>query len=137
MHKPYVAPEQSLPEFTWRGLVPGILLGIIFGAANAYLGLRAGLTISTSIPIAVMTVAVYAPGGFRVAEETWDADRIRATGASTKIDAFSQARYHFSQRQDVPDERLFNGVSAELHVEGVDDTGTATTAPTRVTVTRR
>jgi putative OPT family oligopeptide transporter len=48
-----------MPEFTWRGLVPGILLGIIFGAANAYLGLRAGLTISTSIPIAVMTVAVY------------------------------------------------------------------------------
>jgi len=59
MHKPYVAPEARLEEFTWRGLVPGILLGIIFGAANAYLGLRAGLTISTSIPIAVMTVAVY------------------------------------------------------------------------------
>ncbi|HYK00540.1 MAG TPA: oligopeptide transporter, OPT family [Thermoanaerobaculia bacterium] len=59
MHKPYVAPEARLDEFTWRGLVPGILLGIIFGMANAYLGLRAGLTISTSIPIAVMTVAVY------------------------------------------------------------------------------
>jgi putative OPT family oligopeptide transporter len=59
MHKPFVAPEARLEEFTWRGLVPGILLGIIFGAANAYLGLRAGLTISTSIPIAVMTVAVY------------------------------------------------------------------------------
>ncbi len=59
MHKPYVAPDEQLDEFTWRGLVPGILLGIIFGAANAYLGLRAGLTISTSIPIAVMTVAVY------------------------------------------------------------------------------
>jgi putative OPT family oligopeptide transporter len=59
MHKPYVAPDEHLDEFTWRGLVPGILLGIIFGAANAYLGLRAGLTISTSIPIAVMTVAVY------------------------------------------------------------------------------
>jgi uncharacterized oligopeptide transporter (OPT) family protein len=46
--KPYVAPDQQLPEFTWRGWLPGILLGIVFGVANAYLGLRAGLTISTS-----------------------------------------------------------------------------------------
>ncbi len=59
MHKRFVPSDVTLPEFTWRGLVPGILLGIIFGAANAYLGLRAGLTISTSIPIAVMTVAAY------------------------------------------------------------------------------
>jgi putative OPT family oligopeptide transporter len=59
MHKPYVPADARMEEFTWRGLVPGILLGVIFGAANAYLGLRAGLTISTSIPIAVMTVAVY------------------------------------------------------------------------------
>ena len=57
--KPYVAADARLDEFTWRGLVPGILLGIVFGAANAYLGLRAGLTISTSIPIAVLTVATY------------------------------------------------------------------------------
>ena len=59
MFKPYVPPDSQLPEFTWRGLVPGIFLGIVFGAANAYLGLRAGLTISTSIPIAVLTVALY------------------------------------------------------------------------------
>jgi putative OPT family oligopeptide transporter len=57
--EPHVSPDTRMPEFTWRGIVPGVLLGIIFGAANAYLGLRAGLTISTSIPIAVMTVAVY------------------------------------------------------------------------------
>jgi putative OPT family oligopeptide transporter len=57
--KPYVPSDARMPEFTWRGLVPGILLGIVFGVANAYLGLRAGLTISTSIPIAVLTVAVY------------------------------------------------------------------------------
>jgi putative OPT family oligopeptide transporter len=59
MHKPFIPASTRLPEFTWRGLVPGILLGILFGAANAYLGLRAGLTISTSIPIAVLTVAAY------------------------------------------------------------------------------
>lgn len=57
--KPYVPAAESPAEFTARGLVPGILFGIIFGAANAYLGLRAGLTISTSIPIAVMTVAAF------------------------------------------------------------------------------
>ncbi|HYH07043.1 MAG TPA: oligopeptide transporter, OPT family [Thermoanaerobaculia bacterium] len=56
---PFISSDTRLPEFTWRGLVPGILLGIVFGAANAYLGLRAGLTISTSIPIAVMTVAAF------------------------------------------------------------------------------
>src|SRR5687767_8637108 len=59
MHKPYVPSDVVMPEFTWRGLVPGILLGIVFGAANAYLGLRAGLTVSTSIPIAVLSVAVF------------------------------------------------------------------------------
>ena len=57
--KPYVSADEQLAEFTWRGIVPGILFGIIFGAANAFLGLRAGLTISTSIPIAVMTVAAF------------------------------------------------------------------------------
>jgi putative OPT family oligopeptide transporter len=57
--KPYVPASDRLPEFTWRGWLPGVLLGIVFGVANAYLGLRAGLTISTSIPIAVLTVAAY------------------------------------------------------------------------------
>ena len=57
--QPFVPADQVLPESTWRGYVPGILFGIVFGMANAYLGLRAGLTISTSIPIAVMTVAAY------------------------------------------------------------------------------
>jgi putative OPT family oligopeptide transporter len=59
-YQPYVSVEtESLPEFTVKAVVLGILFGIIFGAANAYLGLRAGLTISTSIPVAVMTVAVF------------------------------------------------------------------------------
>ena len=57
--QPYVAADRMLPEFTVRAAVAGILLGVLFGAANAYLGLRAGLTISTSIPVAVLTVAVF------------------------------------------------------------------------------
>ncbi|MGE3181323.1 MAG: OPT family oligopeptide transporter [Phycisphaerae bacterium] len=58
-HNPYIPATESPAEFSLRAIGCGIVLGVIFGAANAYLGLRAGLTISTSIPIAVMTVAVF------------------------------------------------------------------------------
>jgi putative OPT family oligopeptide transporter len=56
---PYVPAGESPAEATFKAVVAGILFGILFGAANAYLGLRAGLTISTSIPVAVMTVALF------------------------------------------------------------------------------
>ncbi|MET1254393.1 OPT family oligopeptide transporter [Aliikangiella maris] len=58
-YPPYIAASESISEFTIKSVGLGILFGIIFGAANAYLGLRAGLTISTSIPVAVMVVAVF------------------------------------------------------------------------------
>ena len=57
--QPYVAAGRSMREFTFKALALGIIFGIVFGAANAYLGLRAGLTVSTSIPVAVMTVAMF------------------------------------------------------------------------------
>ena len=56
---PIVAREESVPEFTLRAAAAGVLFGLVFGAANAYLGLRVGLTVSTSIPIAVLTVALF------------------------------------------------------------------------------
>ncbi len=59
VYSPYVAATESPHEFTAKALFFGIMFGILFGAANAYLGLRAGLTISTSIPVAVMTVAAF------------------------------------------------------------------------------
>ncbi|HUF10485.1 MAG TPA: oligopeptide transporter, OPT family [Rhodothermales bacterium] len=58
-YPPYVAPDTNLAEFTVKALVAGIAFGILFGAANTYLGLRVGLTISTSIPVAVLTVALF------------------------------------------------------------------------------
>ncbi|HUG98987.1 MAG TPA: oligopeptide transporter, OPT family [Gammaproteobacteria bacterium] len=58
-YEPYVPAAADLQEFTFKAIGLGILFGVVFGAANAYLGLRAGLTISTSIPVAVMTVAVF------------------------------------------------------------------------------
>lgn len=57
--QPFIPPGESPAEMTLKALGWGIFFGILFGAANAYLGLRAGLTISTSIPVAVMTVAVF------------------------------------------------------------------------------
>ena len=51
--------SEAVVELTARAIVAGILFGLIFGAANAYLGLRVGLTVSTSIPIAVLTVALF------------------------------------------------------------------------------
>lgn len=50
---------QNLTEFTAKAVLSGIVLGMLFGAANTYLGLKAGLTISTSIPIAVLSVVVF------------------------------------------------------------------------------
>lgn len=50
---------ESLSEFTVKAVVTGAVLGVIFGAANTYLGLKAGLTISTSIPVAVLTVVAF------------------------------------------------------------------------------
>ncbi len=56
-----VAPNESesVAEFTLRAAIAGIVFGVLFGAANAYLGLRVGLTVSTSIPIAVLAVAAF------------------------------------------------------------------------------
>ncbi len=56
--KPYTHGE-TLPEFTLKAIVAGILLGMLFGMANTYLGLKAGLTISTSIPVAVLSVVFF------------------------------------------------------------------------------
>jgi putative OPT family oligopeptide transporter len=54
-----VADDVTLPEFTARAVLAGIVCGVLFGMANAYLGLRVALTVSTSIPIAVLTVVVF------------------------------------------------------------------------------
>src|SRR5512146_689847 len=56
--QPYVPAGQSLPEFTPKAIVLGIRFGLLFGASTVYLGLRAGLTVSASIPIAVLAISV-------------------------------------------------------------------------------
>ncbi len=56
--KPYVPAEKITPEITATSIIMGILLSVIFGAANAYLGLRVGMTVSASIPAAVIAMGV-------------------------------------------------------------------------------
>ncbi|MBE6730032.1 MAG: oligopeptide transporter, OPT family [Ruminococcaceae bacterium] len=56
--KPYVPAERITPEITVTSVIMGILLSVIFGAANAYLGLRVGMTVSASIPAAVIAMGV-------------------------------------------------------------------------------
>ena len=51
--------QESVAEFTLKAVITGAILGVVFGAANTYLGLKAGLTISTSIPVAVLTVVAF------------------------------------------------------------------------------
>ncbi|HMA43586.1 MAG TPA: oligopeptide transporter, OPT family [Gemmatimonadales bacterium] len=58
-HKPYIAPSQTLAELTPRALVLGVILGLIFGASNVYLALKIGLTVSASIPIAVLAITIF------------------------------------------------------------------------------
>ena len=56
--KPYVPADKITPEFTVTSIVMGIILAVVFGAANAYLGLRVGMTVSASIPAAVLAMGV-------------------------------------------------------------------------------
>jgi putative OPT family oligopeptide transporter len=56
--KPFIAPEQTTAEFTTKAVFLGALFGIFFGAVTVYVGLRAGLTVSASIPIAVLSISL-------------------------------------------------------------------------------
>ncbi len=56
--KPYVPASKITPEFTVTSIIMGIILAVVFGAANAYLGLRVGMTVSASIPAAVIAMGV-------------------------------------------------------------------------------
>ena len=57
--KPYVADEARLPELSFRALALGSVLGLVFGASSVYLALRVGLTVSASVPIAVLSITIF------------------------------------------------------------------------------
>ena len=58
-HRPYVADAQTIPEFTWAAVIVGALLGIVFGASSLYLLLKVGMTVSASVPIAVLSITLF------------------------------------------------------------------------------
>ena len=56
--KPYIPADKVMPELSVASVVLGILLAVLFGGANAYLGLRVGMTVSASIPAAVISMGI-------------------------------------------------------------------------------
>jgi putative OPT family oligopeptide transporter len=56
---PYVPDSANLPEFTWTAVLLGVVLGIVFGASSLYLVLKVGITVSASIPIAVLSITLF------------------------------------------------------------------------------
>ena len=57
--KPYISAQDFIPEFTLKAVILGSVFGVIFGAATVYLGLKVGLTVSASIPIAVLAISIF------------------------------------------------------------------------------
>ena len=57
-YKPFIPHDKVVPEFTCTSIILGVFLAVVFGAANAYLGLKVGMTISASIPAAVMSMGI-------------------------------------------------------------------------------
>ncbi|HKJ92344.1 MAG TPA: OPT/YSL family transporter, partial [Longimicrobiales bacterium] len=68
-YKPYVPEDSTLPEFSLRAVVLGVVMAVILGAANAYIGMVAGLTIAATFPAAVVAMAVLRPMGGSILEE--------------------------------------------------------------------
>jgi putative OPT family oligopeptide transporter len=97
--RPYIPADSSLPELTWKALILGILMAIVLGAANAYLGLKAGLTISATFPAAVVAIAAFRLPFFRgnvleqnIARTTASVGEALVAGAIFTLPAFLIAR---------------------------------------------
>lgn len=59
VHKPYVPDDVTMKEFTWSAVLAGSILGIVFGASSLYLVLKVGMTVSASIPVAVLSITLF------------------------------------------------------------------------------
>ncbi len=58
-HQPYIPDHVTIPEFTWPAVLVGAVLGIVFGASSLYLVLKVGMTVSASIPVAVLSITLF------------------------------------------------------------------------------
>jgi len=83
--KPFVLPEQRIREFTFKSVVLGILLGLLFSAVTVYLGLRAGLTIAVNIPISIIAMALFGAmsrAGWSSKATVLEINTVQTTGAA-------------------------------------------------------
>jgi putative OPT family oligopeptide transporter len=90
--KPYIPDEADVPEFTWFPIIMGALLGIVFGASSMYLVLKVGLTVSASIPVAVLSITLFRAiskvTGFR-ATTILENNIVQTTGSAGESLAFA------------------------------------------------
>jgi putative OPT family oligopeptide transporter len=90
-HQPYVPDTADIPEFTWRAVLVGVLLGIIFGASSLYLLLKVGMTVSASVPIAVLSITLFRvlSGAFGIRRATiLENNIVQTTGSAGESIAF-------------------------------------------------
>jgi len=76
-YRPYIPAEQSMKEISFKAIFLGIIMAVILGAANAYLGLMVGMTVAATFPAAVIAMAVLRPFKGTILEE----NLARTTGA--------------------------------------------------------
>src|SRR5262245_38640165 len=90
-HKPYVPPAETIPEFTRPAVLSGTFLGIIFGASSLYLLLKVGMTVSASVPIAVLSITLFRAlsQGFGIRRATiLENNIVQTTGSAGESIAF-------------------------------------------------
>jgi OPT family oligopeptide transporter len=90
-HEPFVPPDKTIPEFTWPTVLTGALLGILFGASSLYLVLKVGLTVSASVPIAVLSITLFRAfsKAFKVRQATiLENNIVQTTGSAGESIAF-------------------------------------------------
>ncbi|MBN1271753.1 MAG: oligopeptide transporter, OPT family [Candidatus Aminicenantes bacterium] len=104
--KPYIPPEQSMKEISFKAILLGIIMAIVLGAANAYLGLLVGMTVAATFPAAVIAMAVLRPLKGTILEEnlartTGAVGEALAAGAIFTIPAFLLTRPPVWEKFDV------------------------------------
>jgi putative OPT family oligopeptide transporter len=90
-HQPFVPATETQPEFTWPAILTGVVLGIIFGASSLYLVLKVGLTVSASVPIAVLSITLFRAfsKAFKVRKTTiLENNVVQTTGSAGESIAF-------------------------------------------------